>query len=218
MAAPRDIVFSLEPGARIQVEVKGLDLKLHSYHVGTVKGRYIMIQLPILADKNKDGLFTHLYQDNLVTIRYLQLGEVKGILCKVIRYIMSPFPLLFLSYPVKVQTHSLRKHKRVPCLIHAKAHIGSNAHRTIITDLSLGGCQTLLKRSGEGDITLNIDDVMNLECAVFGATTEERLECKVMRLNNSNNRLQVGVRFVSTKEHVLADIDRYINDALEFLE
>ena len=121
MAETQGVVFNLEPGSRIQMEVKGLDLKLHSFYVGMVKGRYLMVQLPVVADKNKEGLFPHLYQDNLVAIRYLQRGEVRGFQSKVIRYVLSPFPLLFLSYPAKIVTYALRKHKRVPCLVQASA-------------------------------------------------------------------------------------------------
>ena len=129
------------PGTRMLLEVAGFQDKLASICVGHIRPRFVVTTAPIVPEHNREAVHQMLYPDNTVIVRFLLEGTVMGFSAKIIRSLQVPFPLLFFTYPTRLECLDLRRHRRVPCCIPAETEVGTNATPGMIVDLSLTGCQ-----------------------------------------------------------------------------
>ncbi len=204
--------FSLDAGTKLLMDVNGLGVKVYSYFVGLIKGRYILTQIPFAQDQSREQIFQFLYPQNKITVRYIQDGAALGFHCELIKYIMVPFPLMFLSYPGKIETYELRKHKRLNCLFQATALVGEKPFKSMITDLSTGGCQVIIPAK-EHTLTCAIDDVIRLHCAALLSENGTTIEGKVMRVQKTERKYLVGLKFQQLAEKVADQIKDFVTDA-----
>ncbi|MBG0778152.1 MAG: flagellar brake protein [Desulfovibrionaceae bacterium] len=238
--------LSLEPGLRFMIELTGVPRKMACSLVGLVRGRYVLTTLPASARVSKDEIFNYLYPDNSMTVRFLYEGTVMGFDTRVIRYIASPFPLVFLEYPDQFSSFNLRKNRRITCLFHATALLGPLRHDCVVTDMSEGGCMVYLDPrltrdaacrceppadgtnggangdeadGGEhnGGICVDVDDPITLECSFFGAVGESAIPCTAKRVEARYGKLGIGLKFNSMSDSVTDAIEEYVTQALHYL-
>ncbi len=211
MTAPLAAGFHCPPGTKMLLEVAGYDEKLPTVCVGHVRGRFVIVQMPGHAESGRDALFQMLAPDNATIVRYLHEGTVVGFPARIIKWIQLPFPLLFLTYPARLESHDLRKHRRISCCLPGRARIRDAAAAGMILDLSLSGCQFSVLRD-EQVPAVDIDDRVGLSCALFGD-----LACSVKRVALSGNRLEIGLKFQDMPETTRASLDAYLQTALSVL-
>jgi c-di-GMP-binding flagellar brake protein YcgR len=204
--------FSMDAGTKLLMDVNGLGVKVYSYFVGMVRGRFIMTQIPFAPDQNREHIFQFLYPQNRVTVRYIQEGSALGFHCEIMKYIMVPYPLMFLSYPGKIETYELRKHKRLNCLFQSTAIIGDQPFRSMITDLSTGGCQLIIPGK-ENPPTCAVDDLIRLKCASLLSENGSTIEGRVMRFQKNEHKCLVGLKFQPLAPAVSAQIEDFVTDA-----
>jgi c-di-GMP-binding flagellar brake protein YcgR len=205
-------------GAKLSLEVLGIDEKLSSALVGYTKGKYLVVQLPSLTEGSRDMLFQYLYSGNPVTVRYLKSGAVFGFRCEIIKYLCSPFSLLFMTYPLRVESFNLRRHKRIPCLLPVSAMIKEATYSGLMTDLSLSGCGVGLTIMRKYQPAIGVDDRVLLRCSVFGDKEQNNLHCLIKRAASDVGKLELGLKFTELPEASRQGIVSYIQSAAAILE
>ncbi|KUG29429.1 hypothetical protein ASZ90_000676 [hydrocarbon metagenome] len=205
-------------GAKLSLEILGIDEKLSSALIGYVRGKYLVVQLPTLVESGRDLLFQYLYSGNPVTVRYLKSGAVFGFRCEIVKYLFSPFPLLFLTFPLRVESYNLRRHKRIPCLLPVSAMIKEATYSGLMTDLSLSGCGVGLTIMRKYQPSIGVDDTVLLTCPVFGDQGQDNLRCLIRRAASDVGKLELGLKFAELPEASRQGILSYIQSASAILE
>lgn len=204
--------ITIDAGTKLLMELNGLSVKMYSYFIGMIKGRYILTQIPISNEHSKDQIFQFLYPQNKVTVRFIQDGAALGFTSELIKYTMSPFPMLFLNFPSKIETYELRKHRRLNCLFQASAHFGECKVKSMITDLSHSGCQVIIP-ADVCDQMFAIDDVIIINCAALLSKDEIPIEGRVMRIQKTDQKYSIGIKFKPLDADVAKQIKDFVADA-----
>lgn len=214
LAAP----FSAEIGGKLIMEIGSLNTKLSSIFVGYVRNRYLAVQIPYVPDANKDFIFQYMQTKNKVTVRYMHLGSVMGFSSYIIKYILTPFPLLFMTFPAQVEIFNLRKQKRISCLFPITVGLRDAELPGMITDLTTDGCGAFVNVDGFDELTLNVNDQLLLKCPAFGAGEADAIRCDVRRAVMSGDKLELGLRFSETPPAVFDSIENYLREASMYVE
>ncbi|MEA5090158.1 flagellar brake protein [Solidesulfovibrio sp.] len=216
MTTPSVPSLHCPPGTKMILEVAGIEDKLQSLCVGYLRSRCVITQMPLLAEAQREALYQILYPNAAVIARYLHEGTVIGFSAKVIKWIQVPFPLIFLTYPPRLESMDLRRHKRVSCCFPGQARLGEASLAGMVLDLSLSGCQFSTIVDGPPP-PIRVDDVMELKCELFGAGTDARIPCAVMRVSASGHRLEVGLKFRTLPPAARDSLGTYLEAALSVL-
>jgi hypothetical protein len=217
-AAPRHAPFLCPPGTKMLLEVGGLPGKLATVSVGHAKGRFVVTHLPVMPEAGRESLHQMLYPDNGVIARFLLEGTVMGFSATIIRTVQLPFPLLFLTYPSRLESLDLRRHRRVPCCIPALIDLAETQAQGMIVDLSLTGCQFSAILQTNAAPRVSIDDRMELRCELFGQGSAARLPGMVKRVGISEKRLEIGLKFLDIAQSTRDAIADYLQNALLVLD
>jgi len=216
MVIENSSTLDIAAGLKLAMQIPGIDVKLTSSLIGFLKNRYVIIQIPAAPEVSREIVYQNLYQDNAATVRYLHLGKVMGFSSKIIKYQTSPFPLLFLTYPDRVETYNLRKHERISCLFPVEAVLKGARYPGMITDLSAEGCGALLQMQRK-DSPFKIDDLIELDCAMFATGEQATLPSVVKRLSTSDGRVELGLKFRDLPAASRLKIISYVNSAIAYV-
>jgi hypothetical protein len=210
--------FLCPPGTKMLLDVAGLAEKLTTACVGHARGRFVVTHMPVVPESGRDALHQMLYPDNRIIARFLLEGTVMGFSTTVIKTLQLPFPLLFLTYPSRLESLDLRRHRRVPCCIPAVTELGEVTTQGMIVDLSLTGCQFSAIVPSAEPPKVRIDDQLVLSCELFGNGGDARLPGVVKRVGFSEKRLEIGLKFHEVAKETLGSIDGYLQNALLVLD
>ncbi|KHK02839.1 PilZ domain-containing protein [Desulfovibrio sp. TomC] len=216
MSAPDLAHFHCPPGTRLILEVTGLADKVTSVCVGHARSRFVVAQMPVLPETSRESFYQLLYPDNTVIVRYLHEGTVVGFTARLIKSIQIPFPLIFLTFPKRLESHDLRRHQRVSCCLPGQAVIGGTGVAGMVLDLSHSGC--LFSASvPKTPPPVAIDDAVLLRCDIFGQTEPAGLAGVVKRVAISGRRLELGLKFSQMPPPTQEAIKTYLDQALSIL-
>ncbi|WP_029458761.1 PilZ domain-containing protein [Solidesulfovibrio alcoholivorans] len=216
MTAPTVPSLHCPPGTKMILEVAGIEDKLQSLCAGYLRSRCVITQMPLLAEANREALYQLLYPGAGVIARYLHEGTVIGFSAKIIKWIQVPFPLIFLTYPPRLESMDLRRHKRISCCFPGQVRLGEASFTGMVLDLSLSGCQFSTITDGAAP-AVRVDDVMELRCELFGAASDACLPCAVMRVSTAGRRLEVGLKFRTLPPAASDALGAYLQAALSVL-
>lgn len=216
MSAPDLAHFHCPPGTRLILEVAGVPDKVASACVGHARGRFVVAQMPVLPETSRESFYQMLYPDNTVIVRYLHEGTVVGFTARLIKSIQIPFPLIFLTFPKKLESHDLRRHQRVSCCLPGQAVIGGAGVAGMVLDLSHSGC-LFSATVPNTPPSVAIDDAVLLRCDVFGRSEESGLAGVVKRVALSGRRLELGLKFRQMPQPTQEAINTYLDQALSVL-
>ena len=210
--------FSIQcpPGTRMLLELSGLEDKLGTVCVGYQRGRFIIVQMPPSNETGREVLHQMLYPDNTVIVRYLYEGLVVGFSARIIKYIPLPFPLLFLTFPRRLESHALRKHKRVSCCVPGNIRLDEAVIPGMLTDLSVSGCQFSFTYDGPAP-DLPIDAAVNLNCDLLVGNDNGTLHCIVKRADAAANKMDIGLKFKTMSEQTREALTAYLDIAVSVL-
>ena len=196
----------LASGQRVRLlAMETLKSKWTSTIVGSRKGRYIILEAPRINS------LPVIFEDNSPwSINFIRHGRVYNFESLVLASVARPFPLVFFSFPLKVEVANLRTEKRYPVNIPftvAKAQDDSPAFmaKGLILDLSMGG--GLAASSVElPDGPLKVSLWIGEESAIDGLLVEKR---------GSRSQLgtfYTGLSFTGNKPEVMDMLGELIND------
>lgn len=184
----------------LQVELKALeplDIQFtgnHLYEQSTILGvdgtQTVITEMPLscgLKNCPKPGMG--------LKARFENHGSYYGFLTSVTRFVTKPRPLVFFTYPKKIEILARRKHTRIKCHLPVRLdneHFKSNGY---ITDISQGGCRVLANLD-DGECVLNVmtGDAMAVSLPLDGLDIET-LRAKVKTFRMSGNAAALRLVF-----------------------
>lgn len=184
--------------------------KFRTTFVGYLPKNYVLIQFP---DATKLGSFSqHIIQGANITVRGLvegHEGSVLAFVSQVKQTLQMPSRLIVLSFPQSVSLQSLRKTLRIDTDINAKLKIGKEYWMSMITDISINGCQVKVENGekltlvDETDVEVIVEDFQGLE--------NLKLIGQVCSKKSSVTGLSLGIQFDSgSKDNCLKLINHII--------
>jgi len=194
----QDIRFSLELGSTIQMQFSEKSGRVNARFIGMDPGAYIIVTLPKMEE-----LKEQLFREEKIVLRYITDGTIFGFESNVIALNLQPVNMLFLTYPKKIQSCEIRKHKRFDCAYYSHIIVSGVNYKGMITNISLGGCQFVMDQSGEqGASEVKAGDSVNLSFQTLEERPFESLPGEVRNVKCSDNRVEIGIRFLDLRDDV----------------
>jgi len=128
--------IKLQVGARLQITLQrgALPAIYFTPLIGYVSGEYLLMRIPLAQGKT-----VPIQVGERVTLRAFSGMNVMTFESEVLSVLQSPFFLVQLAYPTKIQSTPLRKAIRVK--VKLPAHVNGMPEYATITDISLDGAQ-----------------------------------------------------------------------------
>ena len=185
-------MYEIELGTPLQIQIENMPDRFKSVLVGADPGQYMIIRQPLAEDTK-----TVFVPGKTVIVRFLHRGSVYGFQTEIISVVEVPAALLFIKYPVKIEDHNLRNHKRVDCYLPSHLRVGKMALNSLIIDLSKGGCQVVLESSEMEGISepMEVDQQVTLSFCLPGSVDELNLEGVVKKILKDKNQIKIGLKF-----------------------
>jgi c-di-GMP-binding flagellar brake protein YcgR len=187
----------LHPGATVTLDMStpaGQRGKFRSNFIGYMPKNYVLVQFP---DSSKLGNFSqYITQGMSVTVRGLiegHEGAVVAFVSNVKQTIQIPSRIIVLEFPREVSLQNLRSSMRIESYIKAKVKIKDEYWTTVISDISVTGCQLMINNgeklvfSGDKPIEVIIEDFQGLK--------NLKLEAEVCNNKVQSDGVLLGVKF-----------------------
>ncbi len=186
--------LSVDIGTTVKIEVDGVEYPLQSAIVGLEKEKYIILKAPDPSLRIEHKFYT----DNELIVRYISNGTIYAFQSRIIEYISSPFPLLFIKYPKIVEHHELRGQKRIICYLPAKIIANGVENVGCIFDISKRGCRFILYRNKNSDlIKTEVNKEVTLKCVFPGRNEVIYVVGHVQNLKKTYNEIDIGISFTN---------------------
>jgi c-di-GMP-binding flagellar brake protein YcgR len=200
--------IGLDIGAKLQIEIIGLDSPFESFLVGMIPEEFLIITLPPHFSANGHKLS----KGARLAIKYLYLGKICVFNAELQASVDFRQKLLFISYPSFVHYRELRRHRRVksflPCTINLS---NDQSYPGVIIDMSISGC--LYQQKNREDNTLpplQIDEKLTIRCLLPGIDEKQELTARIRNLNKTENETRIGMEFVENPPAVEKVITHYL--------
>jgi len=187
----------LQAGSMVTIDFAtpaGQKGKFRTTFVGYLPKKYVLVQYP---DTNKLGNFgKYITQGIGVTVRGLiegQEGAVAAFVSNVKQTIQIPSKLIVLDFPRTVTIQSLRNSLRIDTDIQAKVKIGKEYWSSMITDISINGCQ--LNISNGEQLTLMKDKVVEITVEEFQGLSNLKLSAEICSAKAQFDGICLGLKF-----------------------
>ncbi|NQY63116.1 MAG: flagellar brake protein [Alteromonadaceae bacterium] len=194
----------LQAGATVTIDVMtpaGQKSKFRTVFIGYLQKQYVLIQFP---EAKKLGPFgQYLTQGVGITVRGLiegHEGAVVGFVSTIKQTIQIPSRLLVLEFPKSVSLQYLRSSKRIHTKIEAKVKFNNEYWKTVITDISITGCQLFISRGEK--LASSTDKYVEVVIEDFEGMSNLKMMAKVCSIKKIPDGISIGLQFkdVSKKE------------------
>jgi hypothetical protein len=200
---------TLVSGQRVRLlAMETLKSKWTTTVVGSRVGRYVILEVP------KVNSLPVLFEDDSPwSVNYIRHGRVFNFQSRVLASIARPFPLVFLSWPAKVEVANLRNEKRYPVNIpfiveragDDEGEAGPFRAKGLLLDLSWGG--GLAATSAElPDGPLKVNLWLDENNSIEGLLVEKRGG------RSQQGTFYTGLSFTANKSEVMDRLGELIQD------
>jgi len=216
MNETQKLLAGLKIGSPIFLEFEGLKAKLASVLIGMALSRFILVTVPKQPEIQQHTLYPLLYPGNNAVCYSMLPGVATAFTCHIIRFVMSPFPLLYLSFPERCDCVDVREHARIQCLFEAILRAGQAEIKGMITDVSLGGCCFEFP-VGEGHVAPEISKAASvvLESWQLKAENEQAMRAIVRSTTAKPEHECIGLKFESVPDGTYETLQRFISNAIQ---
>ncbi len=187
----------LHPGSVVTLDMTtpaGQRGKFRSTFIGYLSKNYVLVQYP---DSSKLGNFAqYIAQGMGVTVRGLiegHEGAVVAFLSSVKQTIQIPSRIIVLEFPREVSLQNLRSSMRIETYIKAKIKIKDEYWTSVISDISVSGCQLLIN-NGE-KLTLTDDKPVEIIIEDFQGLSNLKLVAEICNSKIQSDGVMLGVKF-----------------------
>ncbi|WP_206483597.1 PilZ domain-containing protein [Thalassotalea sp. G2M2-11] len=187
----------MQAGSTVTIDIStpaGQKAKFRTTFIGYLPKQYVLIQFP---DANKVGAFSQfIVQGAGVTVRGViegQEGAVAAFVSSVKQTIQLPSKMIVLGFPKTLTMQSLRKSVRIDTDISAKVKIEQKYWQSLITDVSINGCQLLIDNGEE--ISLVKDTEIEITLDSNNGLANVVLLGEICSIKNVLNGVSIGVKF-----------------------
>jgi len=188
----------LQAGSMVTIDIvtpAGQKGKFRTHFVGYLPKKYVLIQYP---DSGKLGGFgKYISQGISVTVRGLiegHEGAVAAFVSSVKQTIQLPSKLIVLDFPKTVTLQSLRNCLRIDTDIKAKIKVGNEYWLSMITDISVNGCQLTIT-NGES-ISLVKNKQIEVIVEDFQGLKNLKFQADICNVKQQFNGISVGLKFL----------------------
>ena len=168
--------------------------KFRSQFIGYMPKNYVLVQYP---DSSKLGKFSqYIAQGMGVTVRGLiegHEGAVVAFVSNVKQTIQIPSRIIVLEFPREVSLQNLRSSIRIETYIKAKVKIKDEYWVSVISDISVSGCQLLIN-NGE-KLALTDDKPVEVIIEDFQGLKNLKLEADICNSKIQADGVMLGVKF-----------------------
>lgn len=180
---------------------------------GVSGNSFILIQQPPSATAKNQLAAT---RD--IVVRYVLDGAVWGFKSTIIRVMDTPFDLVFIAFPDRIERYSLRACERTEVVIQAEFSISGLVIKSIIRDLSGSGCRLVILAEDRGNLPLHQLEQSGI-LTFLTDIPEERVsvECKVVRIASDRERTELGIAFDESNKATLDKITRFVDHVMGVL-
>jgi c-di-GMP-binding flagellar brake protein YcgR len=131
--------FDIELYSKMILEFPEDRERMNCRFIGLMPDEYVVVRVPLVP-----GIRNRLEPDSPVELRFLEQGSLVGFRTEVIAYQATPFSLMFVRYPQRLDRHELRKEKRMECRLATLISKGDSQWKGVTVDISKGGCHCRL--------------------------------------------------------------------------
>ena len=202
----------LEIGASMKIEISSVNGFLKGEFIGMAAGKYLIIETP-----NIFNIRSKIYEGNQAIVRYLSGGTVYGFQSTIkSAYYRDVFRLLFLSYPMVVEEHNVRKHKRVECYIPASITVQEKTLAGIISDISEMGCSIEIKTESAVEVPVGVNVIIS--CYLLGMAEKQALKGIVRNTTKDRKKVKLGVEYEDLDAKLVSAISSYVSMVADFID
>lgn len=176
--------------------------------IGLSEFHYLIMEIPLVI-----GYRARYAPGSTVVVKFVKDGTVYGFYSEVLQIQYDPAPLMYLKYPVEVESFEFRENRRFVGKIPARMYNEAAHYSCLINDISTGGCSLIVHHSSlKSEFDLVPGDQVRVIMNLYGLG-ELELACHVRGVSELDGHLCYGVQFVDSGEHY-EKIIRYL-DMLE---
>lgn len=206
--------FCLEIGIKLLIDFDGLAASFQSTLVGIEHGKYLLLKAP-----GPFGRIDHdLFKVEDLIIKSLYKGTVYAFRSKLMSIISKPSKLMFIEYPLQIEHHELRSHKRFKCSIVTETDVNKRERGGVIENISKGGCLCIVETfSTDKNFTDDLlNDTIPFRCHFPGSKGEVSFRGEIKNTRKESDEIVIGIKFIyqdSTDE-----VQNIINHYIELIE
>ncbi|MFH1154664.1 MAG: PilZ domain-containing protein [Pseudomonadota bacterium] len=172
------LLESMEPGRSVSGELVGMRV-----------GSYLIVQVSDMVwATNPDDC------NAVLKVKYICSGDVFGFTTRILHTTEQPDRLVFLEYPLEVESCNVRSRLRVDCFLPVRIDLEKKRTTGVVLNINQDGCLCHMDMNGvsESDVrsitflSLGFEYANNDTLAIRG---------QVMSLRPENRRLRLGIRF-----------------------
>ncbi len=202
--------LDMHPGDTLLIEPHESGVRFKTPLVGLLRPEYLAVKLPV-----KRSLIDLLTPKRVSTIRFMNSeGQIYGFESAVINVAVRPFPLLFLSYPEKLDVLNLRRYERADCFSPGALYVGEESAEKLpgmLVNISKGGCS--FSCAGEyaakaARVAENLP--VTMRSSLPAPAVDLVLRGQIKRVETLKERTLLGLAFETPSEETQTAIERYI--------
>jgi c-di-GMP-binding flagellar brake protein YcgR len=196
----------LVSGQRVRLlAMETLKSKWTSTIVGSRQGKYLVLESPRV-----NSLPVIFEDDSLWSINFIRQGRIFNFESRVLSSIARPYPLVFFSFPLRVEMANLRVDKRYP------VNIPFIAERVQEADPPFQAKGLLLDISWGGGLAATVvelpDDHLKLSLFVGDAASIEGLVVEKRGSRSQSGTFYTGLSFAVNKPEIMDLLGELISD------
>lgn len=200
-------------GERLHLHIYNTSERLWGELVGFKQGEFLLVWLPALATHRKI-----LAANNEVTIRGMNVDfQLCGFTTNISKILITPYPLLFLTFPKVFEKLHLRRHDRVECFLPAQMLLDGNEYKAMIVNLSLGGARIILNKE---NTNFSPDQSEGREIYLVFKTVDDGEEAYakslIRKALNGESKITLGLEFLDLIGESHNIIRKYVASVKEY--
>lgn len=198
----------LDLGTRLRIEFPNIEKIADTSMIGMLKERCLILTNPLPYSDLENLVGSR----QRVIVKYVHSGKAWMFKAQLLRYIESPYQLLFLDYPGVIHYHELRKSKRSAIYIPSTFHLpGEKELYGALIDLSTnGGLYHVKQKPGLTLPDMEINATVVLRCLLPGIKEEQEIQGKIRNRKLGSQEAKIGIEFINLQPHLADTIGSYL--------
>jgi len=201
------VKLDIAVGEKLMVEMVCPTARFWTEFLGMRREEFLILAMPPKAEIREC-----LFVEQAVTARYLHRGyHVCGFQTYVVGTARTPFPLLFLGFPLRIEIINLRHDERVTCFLQSSIFIEGQDHSGFMTNLSLSGARFAVEAApGKSPPRLTPDAEAFCLFKMTGSEEELYLRGLVKNPTRNDRFLEFGFKFEELDDKARQSILNYV--------
>jgi c-di-GMP-binding flagellar brake protein YcgR len=187
--------MNIRTGTELIIHTDGYETPFKSFFIGGKANVSIVAGFPQQLSFPKEVL----HKGVEVIVQYLEGECIYEFKTRILDVLKEPTDLIILEYPAETRTVEQRSHKRINCLVAARFEIRFEDNNQlaigVIENISKTGCSCKIKKFKGIEKPLSMGDIILMKCQFPGFAGEQRAEGQIIRLQESQEEINAGIRF-----------------------